>query len=113
MAIAQASNVAPAAVTVANPRFLVIRCSSADPVADEQNLRIVQIRTTLWHPLTVDARAHDLAVQVRVVRTSRLNAIECRILCCRPIHDVRISLTGDEDHSFLPAQRVMAPDARA
>src|SRR5260221_7015503 len=86
----------------------IIRCSSADPVANELDLRVGQRRLPLRHAVTGDARAGDLAVEIRVGGVEGGDAQQRGHLDARLADGVDEALSVAEDHALLSAERVVA-----
>src|SRR5437763_920731 len=91
----------------------VIRCSSADPIAHQLDLRVGQVRSALRHAVAGDAGAGDLAIEVRVGGIARRDELERRHLGARHVDDVGVPAVGGEDQSLLAAERIVAAEGTA
>src|ERR1051325_335662 len=94
---------AVAAKRVAAKIDLVIRCPSADPVAHELCLRVVEVRAALRHAVAGDAGAGDLAVEIRIRRIARRDAEELRHLRAGDADGVGVGAAAGEDEVLLTA----------
>src|SRR3954451_15527111 len=78
---------------------LIIRSPSADPVAHQLDLRVVQKRAALRHPIACDSGARNLAVQIRIRRIARRNPRKARRLDARYADRHRIRPSGGEEET--------------
>src|SRR3954471_4477099 len=93
--------------------LLIIWCSTADPVADEFDLRIIEVGAALRHAIAGDAGAGDLAIEVRARRIAGHHALHGADLRARRVHDLRVRASRREDELLLLTERVMTAELRA
>src|SRR3954451_3820121 len=91
-------------------RRLIIRRTSADPIAHQFDLRVSEIGAALRHTVAGDSGAGDLVVDIRVGSIARRHALETGHLDTDHADGHRVRTTGREDHALLFSQRVMAPE---
>src|SRR6266849_2566548 len=71
------------------PLLSVIRRSSSDPVADQFDLYVGEVRAALRHAIAGDAGADDLAIEIRIRRIERSDEDELRHLHARFADDLK------------------------
>src|SRR3954447_19001109 len=93
-------------------RRLIIRRTSADPIAHQFDLRVSEIGAALRHTVAGDSGAGDLAIEIRVGGIARRYALETRHLDTDHANGHGVRTAGREDHALLLSEGVMTSELR-
>src|ERR1051325_7555132 len=87
---------------------LIIRCSSADPVPHQLDLRVAEERSALRHAVARGAGAGGVAGEIRIVGGAARDELDAGDLGARHVDDVAVGAAGSEDQPLLPAEGIVA-----